>query len=480
MDKRKINNILISLLITTIAAFAVYWTVKNFTAVKSFFNGTQIYTSDDITGAYKNGYLDAIGDATEYETLIANYREDIAKNLDEINEKKDAIILLNNEIDDLSLENVDNQARITTLEAQVKTLQAELEEAVTTILNLENEVTYYQLLLEAYENQDKVIVTFYVDNRVYDVSIVNPGESVTDWPADPIKEDYEFIMWNKSPETKFNTNTIVYAEFSQIRTSGLDYEFFTNTEGRKGYRVTGSNNAIVDSDGKVIISEKYDDGVNGEYPVLEIGKSAFENRNDNSSIFSLHSINLPEGLEIIAERAFYNTSYTNPSKTQNVLIIPSTLKIIGKEAFARNGNLRYVNFSNGGNKLKEIGEGAFAITNLQEIELPYNLEKIGSFAFRATQIKTLVIPAFVQKLYDIFGQSSNLEVLTFATNSQLQIIYGGAMANSKLQNIILPQGLKQIYWNAFTGTEITEVVIPSSVISLDVLAFDSGVNIIRN
>ena len=101
------------------------------------------------------------------------------------------------------------------------------------------------------------------------------------------------------------------------------------------------------------------------------------------------SLALPEGLESIGERAFAfdpedaNAMYGKKKMISKLrgITIPSTLKVIGQEAFIANDALTAVKFAKN-SRISEIGDSAFAYCfRLKSISLPDSLQKAGNQVF---------------------------------------------------------------------------------------------------
>ena len=86
---------------------------------------------------------------------------------------------------------------------------------------------------------------------------------------------------------------------------------------------------------------------------------------------NIHSLYLPDSLEIIGENAFYNCV-----KLESI-VLPPNLKEIGLKAFHSAG-LKNITFNN---KLETIGDYAFAYTSLEKITIPNNVKSIKERAF---------------------------------------------------------------------------------------------------
>lgn len=84
------------------------------------------------------------------------------------------------------------------------------------------------------------------------------------------------------------------------------------------------------------------------------------------------SVIIPEGIKYIAPRAFYCKEITDVQ-------FPSTVRVIGKEAFSYCGNLKKIHFENG---LREIQEAAFSHCKLlKEVILPDTVSILGKDVF---------------------------------------------------------------------------------------------------
>ncbi|MFI3329639.1 MAG: leucine-rich repeat domain-containing protein [bacterium] len=116
-----------------------------------------------------------------------------------------------------------------------------------------------------------------------------------------------------------------------------------------------------------VIPEIYNDGINGNYPVIVIGESAFLNRDFISLKFSngittisdnafenitTSSLTLPDTLISIGANSFYNASING------VLTIPNSVFVIGNSAF-ENSHLNHVYL----NDATELGSDIFKNTS---------------------------------------------------------------------------------------------------------------------
>ncbi len=155
-----------------------------------------------------------------------------------INDKNELIVQvtnLQNEIKD-KLDIIANKdGDISDLKDDISKLQENITNLNLQIVEKDNKIKYYQELLEAYQDSDKLIVSFIIPgieiDNVYDVQVVDDGETL----GEVVTPDYDkgaFLGWSLEPygeivslsTLQINENTNIYAVF--------DYtlEAFTWTE----------------------------------------------------------------------------------------------------------------------------------------------------------------------------------------------------------------------------------------------------------
>lgn len=179
----------------------------------------------------------------------------------------------------------------------------------------------------------------------------------------------------------------------------------------------------------------------------------------------LQSIVLPDGLQLIRDRAFLScsglSSVTLPNGLQTIgeaaflgckslssVTLPDGLQTIGKEAFADCYSLSSVSFPDG---LQTIDYEAFwRCSSLTSVSLPEGLQTIGSSAF--------------------YGCSSLSSV---SLPEGLKTIGSHAFYNcSSLTSVFLPDGLQTIDYSAFEGcSSLTSVSLPEGLQTIGASAF---------
>ena len=163
-----------------------------------------------------------------------------------------------------------------------------------------------------------------------------------------------------------------------------------------------------------------------------------------SSIGTLETVTLPEGLDSIGWRAFYRCS------SLGSVVIPSTVRVVGDESFC-------VAFNPDGSATVtiadaecSIGSSAFGGSGMGAIDLGNRITSIGDGAFEyCYNIDTIIVP-----------------------NSCTYIGSWAFADNSNLKKIHLPEGLDTIHAGLLAWCfGLEEVIIPSSVVYIDSMAF---------
>ena len=310
-------------------------------------------------------------------------------------------------------------------------------------------------------------------------------------PTNPIKEGYTFVNWFLDNEV-FDFNTPITANITLVA-QWEAIETFTFTINNGEVTITG----LADPNVSELVIPTYIAGL----PVTRIGNNAFD------GITTLNSVTLNEGLQIIGDQAFQNTSITE-------ITIPSTVTRIGTSAFSGVTTLTNVTLNYG---LQTIGWATFAGTSITEITIPSTvisidnqafanitiltsvtlnegLEIIGNQVFWGTSLTEIYMPSSVISIG--FEAFDGIRTLTSVTlNEGLQTIGNAAFAwtgiteitipstvtsigmgafwgTTNLANVTLNEGLQTIGTSAFSGTSITEITIPSTVTSIGSGAFE--------
>ncbi|NFM47621.1 cell wall-binding repeat-containing protein [Clostridium botulinum] len=231
----------------------------------------------------------------------------------------------------------------------------------------------------------------------------------------------------------------------------------------------------------------------------ENGKEKFKKSKD----LSLPNTNESgEKINEIADKAFCtefeikgdsNESFKDKDKAKqdpkigiNSVIIPDTVKIIGKEAF-RNNCLTDINipksvttikdlaFNN--NKLKtlsmpdsvtELGNGAFTLNDIADLKFSKELKTI-SAAFGYNNLVSVTIPEGVTRIEDMAFSDNKLAQVTLPTTLE----YLSGFNNNNLKSINIPTSVTELGKKAFARNKISSVKIPGNVKKIGVSAFQN-------
>ena len=170
----------------------------------------------------------------------------------------------------------------------------------------------------------------------------------------------------------------------------------------------------------------------GEYPVLEIGDSAFYDCKE------LKKINMPDGTEKIGDHAFYNC--TNLVQIN----LPDSIEELGGGAFRNCTNLESINYPKNLRKVSAISlYGVFdGCTKLTKIEIPEGITKIPEYAFKNSKLEEVIMANTIREI----GDSAFYDC-------------------KELKKINMPDGTEKIGDYAFNNcTSLTEIELPNSIL----------------
>ncbi|UUN84525.1 cell wall-binding repeat-containing protein [Clostridium botulinum] len=209
-----------------------------------------------------------------------------------------------------------------------------------------------------------------------------------------------------------------------------------------------------------------------------------------------------EKINEIADKAFCsefeikgdsNESFKDKDKAKqdpkigvNSVIIPDTVKIIGKEAFRNNcltdikihksvTTIKDLAFNN--NKLKtlsipdsvtELGNGAFTLNDIADLKLSKELKTIPA-AFGYNNLVSVTIPEGVTRIEDMAFSDNKLAQVTLPTTLE----YLSGFNNNNLKSINIPTSVTELGKKAFARNKISSVKIPGNVKKIGVSAFQN-------
>ena len=253
--------------------------------------------------------------------------------------------------------------------------------------------------------------------------------------------------------------------------------------------------------------------------IESIGDYAF------SCCYSLKELEIPNGVTSIGEFAFanylyeyndfYEDEYTEIKSNQITdIVIPSSVKSIGKNAFAFCTNLNTVTFEEN-SSIEIFAEEVFVYcTALKNINIPISIKKISEEAFaKCSSLTKIIIPDSVIEISKgVFLKCFSLESITLpfigsgSYYKHFGYIFGaynydnnyecvprtleeviitkateiGDYAFSScyyIKNFVLPYNLITIGSHAFSGCCMTEINIPDSVTTIGDYAFSGCINL---
>lgn len=184
---------------------------------------------------------------------------------------------------------------------------------------------------------------------------------------------------------------------------------------------------------------------------------------------------LREGVTEIAEHACDNTQSSNGGKLESV-ILPSSIKVIGKGAFYNCSSLKHIDFPN---EIEEIQDKAFQGTSIvpDTIKLPKPLKAFYTTSFPKKEGQVVYIPDSVSSIYNTYATYNNtmntwttfdyiesndnyIFIIDRVLPPTFQYHYKGCLSKS---TIYVPKGSETSYKNTIPYSKATIKIIPVHV-----------------
>lgn len=217
------------------------------------------------------------------------------------------------------------------------------------------------------------------------------------------------------------------------------------------------------------------------------------------------SLNIPEGVKVVADYAFYGCRNVNnitfPNSLEEIgegaftytkspaLSFGPNLRLIKEGAFSSTWSTNAVTFSEG---IQEIGKSAFWGSNIGALVLPNSLKVIGESAFAATEIGMLDLGEGVEvigtdafyncrKLAGTIKIPASVRTLgegIFLTNTALITDFDCADSNNFSSfNGLLMDKLQTTVFAYANGNPLTDLVMPSTVREIKPYAMVNAINL---
>lgn len=177
--------------------------------------------------------------------------------------------------------------------------------------------------------------------------------------------------------------------------------------------------------------------------IKEIGENAFYN------CAKLEKINFPSGLERIENCAFTYTSLLS-------IYLPATINYYGHSVFYGCIKLSNVELEEGSTIFPSLRS-----TSIQEVKLPSSIKTIMSFAFPST-ITEIVLPEGLERIEEwAFDGCENITSIKLP--STIKFLGSCCFEGVPITSLELPNGIEELDDSCFSGTKIEELYIPQSV-----------------
>jgi len=207
--------------------------------------------------------------------------------------------------------------------------------------------------------------------------------------------------------------------------------------------------------------------------VKRIGIRAFSGRENLGTINMVAS----ENIESIAASSFYSTLwyknqpdglvtlgdilliYKGVAGESGIVEIPSNIKRILGEAFARNTTIKKVYIPDG---VKFMGEGAFAFcTNLTEVRLPADLEDIPANTFASCALEEISLPETLKTIGENAFMGTNLKKIVIP--KQVTTLNSTFKRCESLTEVQLHDGIEYLNADVFLKCQIKEITLPKNL-----------------
>ena len=276
-------------------------------------------------------------------------------------------------------------------------------------------------------------VTFIVGDSEYYKSQFDVGSIIVVPQTNPTQDNFTFEGWCIDKECKIpfvpsqftlTQDTFIYAKSKLIESlpnlTVNGYELINdNTEVRiKSVSIPGGTTTLILPD--------YIEIGGVDYPVTEIAGVA----SDTSAGI------IPIG-----------------SSSVTKIVIPSTYKIIGKNAFrslSGKSNVNEIEFLAGSN-LKRIEKNAFRNTSCTNISIPESTEYIGEYALFSNDMQTVNLPSTLKTIYanNFTSGCTNLVSITFAKPNNWGV-FSGDTQNTTI-NFANPANNVTLFTSTYSG-----------------------------
>ena len=178
---------------------------------------------------------------------------------------------------------------------------------------------------------------------------------------------------------------------------------------------------------------------------------------------------IPDTVVEIEDEAFSHTDI-------NEIVLPDSVKIIGKDAFRNCIYLKNVRLPQG---ITEIPDGMFFNTGLEKFTVPQSVQKIGSLAFSGSYLKEISLPQGLREIGEQAFLGNQLEEVTVPSGVMFN---GGGQfgANKFLERVVFEDGVDTIPDSCFYGCEaLKELTLPGSIKEIGDSAFGGCLSLER-
>lgn len=320
-----------------------------------------------------------------------------------------------------------------------------------------------------------ITITFEVDGEVYTSKDLNTQGAI-EFPANPIKDGYEFAGWflEKDTYTKKLTNY-------SIRTSKESFTVYALMEHKVCVgKWINVKEADCIKDGLKEFTCIYCGKILETKIIMAHGHTILEGETSCSVCHEKEPSTVGLEYTLNTQGNAYLVSGVGASDKNEIIIAEKydgkPVVGVADEAFANNTSLTAVYFPE---NILSIGNNAFSnCSGIESLELPNNLISIGNKAFYGcSKIQQVVLPAKITNIGSAaFAFCTNLAQFSFLNLDYEHLPEQMFLSCSRLVTMNLPDNLKTIGKDAFFNCAwLGNIILPPSVITIKESAF-SGCN----
>lgn len=153
----------------------------------------------------------------ELSAIIETLSQENTENEQQLEEMSIQLSQAQTEIDQLTIDLETKKQILSQYTELSKELSAEISSLESSISDLQNQVLYYEKLIESYDLSNKNVITFTVLDKVKDVVVLNGDSLVEDEIVEPEYLGYNFDGWSVDGQTPIDLASYEFTEDTEVK-----------------------------------------------------------------------------------------------------------------------------------------------------------------------------------------------------------------------------------------------------------------------